>query len=785
MPKIIIMTHAPGKTLGDPSSAAKLQRLLLEQFKQLELEIEVKVIINTDTTEDEEAVKNLFDKAGYDLIKTIYTPEGKAQFEQNINDADFLILYPTPHFLSLTTATLITDIIARSKKCEVLSLVEYDYDIPYQHSNKSFVNTVPGSMYKSTGIGEKCLGIYINQQTPSQESLFKRLHKEDLEKFPLDLNQHVGLYFGYFNKIGSSKTGANPPRFISFAAHSNSGKEVDVVIPLLPAGNNIHVENKIDALLEKEFVDSITDFNKVVISYSYSGSTRYFVYTKKDDQLVAKEIDAEEYENQKNDSEKVIRVINPFPLHPKSVQALMEASESVNLLTGDQSLSEALSLAKIPFYQAMPWKKKFYDSLTFFAQSYPALHEWFTINANQTISPKELAEFYSKNRLQMQEEIQSLRDELIQKKNLGINLIKYFNSLIEKSLLERCQFFIQNLINDFDYYTQSEGRYNEKLLSPKELFTHMDFYLKRANTDDERNIMIGYLIKNIHQIFNLKEYDIMPFFYDICDKYPSLNFQLPVSIILNNFKKTPHMAVDYVTIDQEEKQFQIEAPLIYDYLRSLSLVNMSALTAKEKNELLELMLSSEVFCYGKKPHKEMLMPLLQLIENESDKDILQKGLKILFTVPTYEFSGDTFEFILGKPSIFFQLVMQDRIEVLKRILNNPQAKAILLGELFKLENPTCIHPLNKEPINTFVLRALFFDRTTSSASFFKPQKNELKETILQFLDTQDEDMLKTIQNRLQALSAEKTNMCVPNYLSKFLSERLNSEMTNNGAVPHK
>lgn len=139
----------------------------------------------------------------------------------------------------------------------------------------------------------------------------------------------------------------------------------------------------------------------------------------------------------------------------------------------------------------------------------------------------------------MQEEIQSLRDELIQKKNLGINLIKYFNSLIEKSLLERCQFFIQNLINDFDYYTQSEGRYNEKLLSPKELFTHMDFYLKRANTDDERNIMIGYLIKNIHQIFNLKEYDIMPF-YDICDKYPSLNFQLPVSIILNNFKNASY-----------------------------------------------------------------------------------------------------------------------------------------------------------------------------------------------------------------------------------------------------
>ncbi|KTD42834.1 hypothetical protein Lpar_0811 [Legionella parisiensis] len=776
------MTHAPQKTLGDPSSAAKLQRLLQEQFKQLGQEIDVKVIVDTGSTEDEEAVKNLFHgEMSYELIKKFNTPEGKKSLEQNISDADLIILYPTPHFLNLNTATLISDIMARSKKSGVISLVEYDYDILHQHNSKGFVNTVAGSMYVSTGIGEKCLGIFINHPLPSQENLFQRLHLTDLAKLPRDLNQNEGLYFGYFNKIGCSKTGANPAHFIAFAAHNSPGKQVDVVIPLLPGGNDIDVENKIDALLEKNFMDDIKDFNKVVITYSHAGTTRYFVYQKNETQLVAKEINEVEYETQKNDSDKVIRVFNPFPLHPQSVQALMEASESVNLLTGDQSLSEALSLAKIPFYQAMPWKKKLYDSLTSFTQSYPTLHEWLTKNASQTISPKELAEFYSINKSKMQVEIQSLRAELILKKNLAINIIDYINSLIGMSLLERYQYFIQNLINDFDFYTQSEGRQKEKFLSHKALCSHIEFYLKSADTDDERNAMIECLINNIHEIFDLEVYDVMPFFYEIHKQYPSLNIQLPAPIILNSLQKTTSQEVGIVLINRKEEDITIEAHPINDYLNSLSWIDTNILTSEEKKEALDVMLSLSAFFYEEKPRKDMLIPLLQIMENESDEYILQQGLKILFTIPTYEISGEVFEFTAEEPSVFFQLKEQERTEVLSRILNNPQAKEILLEELFKAENPPCIDALNKEPINTLVLRALFFEKATSdnSHSFFKPQskENELKESLLiQLLETTDQSMQKAIQNQLLAISAENTGMHVPNYLSAVLSKKIENVM---------
>ncbi len=776
------MTHAPQKTLGDPSSAAKLQKLLLEQFKQRDQEIEVKVIIDTGTTEDEEAVKNLFDEMDYELIKKFNTPEGKKQLEQNISDADLIILYPTPHFLNLSTATLITDIMARSKKSGVISLVEYDYDILHQHNSKGFVNTVAGTMYVSTGIGEECLGIFISQQTPSQENLFQRLHETDLAKLPHDLNQNEGLYFGYFNKIGCSKTGANPTRFIAFAAHNSPGKkEVDVVIPLLPGGNEVHVENKIDALLEKNFMDDIKDFNKVVISYSHAGATRYFVYQKNEDHLVAKEIDEEEYENQKNDSDKVIRVINPFPLHPQSVHALMEASESVNLVTGDQSLSEALSLAKIPFYQAMSWKKKLYDSLTFFAQSYPTLHGWFTKNANQTISPKELAEFYSINKSQMQEEIQSLRGELMQKKNLAINIVDYINSLMGMDLLERYQYFIQNLINDFDFYSQNEGRQKDKYLNPKALFNHINFYLKSANTDDERIAMIEYFINNIHEVFDLEAYDIIPLFREINEQYPSLNFQLSPSIILSSLEKMISTEAIFVLINKKEEEITVSANYISDALSYLLWINTSTFTSEGKKEALDLILNLSVFCYEEKPCKDALMPLLQMMEKESDKHILRQGLKMLFTIPVYKSEGEVFEFFPSEPSLFFQMEDRERIGVLGRILNNPEAKAVLLEELFKAENPQCIDALNKEPINTLVLRALFFEKASSDTShtFFKPKSTEceLKETVLiQLLDTTDEDMLRTIQNKLLALSAENTDMCVPDYLSAFLNKKLEKVM---------
>lgn len=74
----------------------------------------------------------------------------------------------------------------------------------------------------------------------------------------------------------------------------------------------------------------------------------------------------------------------------------MENSEPVNLLTGDQSFSEALSLSKIIFYQAMGWKKSFYNALIAASQKYTTLHQWFGLVNEKSTPVKTLVDFYEK-----------------------------------------------------------------------------------------------------------------------------------------------------------------------------------------------------------------------------------------------------------------------------------------------------------------------------------------------------------------------------------------------------
>ena len=62
--------------------------------------------------------------------------------------------------------------------------------------------------------------------------------------------------------------------------------------------------------------------------------------------------------------------INPFPLKHKDFVALMQYSGPLVLVTGDMSLSEAISLKRAFIYDIEPHKKEFYTTFT----------EWLQIN---------------------------------------------------------------------------------------------------------------------------------------------------------------------------------------------------------------------------------------------------------------------------------------------------------------------------------------------------------------------------------------------------------------------
>lgn len=63
------------------------------------------------------------------------------------------------------------------------------------------------------------------------------------------------------------------------------------------------------------------------------------------------------------EGKRTLRLINGFPFTPKTVNILMKTSDPFVLMTGDQSLSEAISNNKIFLYQTMWWKQPLYKNL--------------------------------------------------------------------------------------------------------------------------------------------------------------------------------------------------------------------------------------------------------------------------------------------------------------------------------------------------------------------------------------------------------------------------------------
>ncbi len=67
-------------------------------------------------------------------------------------------------------------------------------------------------------------------------------------------------------------------------------------------------------------------------------------------------------------SAKKLRIINPYPLSREDLLCLIHHSGPLVGSTGDQSLSEAICLGKLPFYQCAKWKKCLYKALIGYAE---------------------------------------------------------------------------------------------------------------------------------------------------------------------------------------------------------------------------------------------------------------------------------------------------------------------------------------------------------------------------------------------------------------------------------
>lgn len=717
MKKIVIITHAPQGTLGDPSSAAKLQHCLINEFSKQSEPIDIKVVVNVKS-KYVEPVKKLFKS---NMPYQVLNEFNESTLIPEITDADLIILYPTPHFFDYSTATLI----GNTKK-RVLALGEYDIDLDYQHQYRStFFSTVVGSIFLSTGVGEKNLGIYLNERNPSYKDLFALIHPEDSSKLPKDLKQGQGLYFGYFNKIANSCTGATPARFITFAAHNNPDqKEIDIIIPLqMKDASNCSPESTMNALSESSFVENLKGLKQVLLAYypPASGSPLYLIYHP--DEGTHSEISKEEFENQQNKSDKIIRLFNPFPLQQQSIEAFLEVSEPINLLTGDQSISEALSFTKTPFYQAMSWKTNFYESLKEVAQknSFTTLYRWFELVHDKCISSKKLADFYNKNQETLKKETQYFRNYLLKEKNLSLNITDYIRSMLTMPPYELFKTFIDNMSQNFNYYVSEQGTCNKAIIGSMSLFDHLNFYLEEADTN-EKNNMIRYFIEHIDQIIDVKTESTIHLFSKLKCMHPEIKISLSYSFLANMLCAE---GISHTSSIEWKCDSYIERNALIEFKKNeiewlkkpmldmnnipifLELIEESQCTAKEKVSFLQLIMN-HLICYVSNFSSHEVDSLIKFIRHETNPDVLQQIFTFLFITPCSQDATPSMLFHSSKPSPYFQIPENKRIDFLMKILVHPHIDNIL----FKL-TPLAIQSILDELLfsNTYEKQNLFWGET--------------------------------------------------------------------------
>jgi cellobiose-specific phosphotransferase system component IIB len=675
MKKIVILTHAPQGTLGDPSSAAKMQRILLDNAKQKGEDVEIEVLVDVKSCPHKEKVHALFQgNQKHQLINGYNAYEGETELKKVLDDADFVVLYPTPHFMTGNTAKLI----AASKK-PVLSLTEYEFDAAYNRRvKKEFINTVPGTIYLSTGFGRDNIGIYIEKGNADRAQLLDRIHPDDRKKFPEDLNQNNGLYFGYFNRLVHTRNGASPANFIAYAAHENPHiKNIDMVIPLMPQVNSqVAKPNTIDILQSPQFIDNLKTCGKVLLCYSNSGGnepSRYYVYQQEGAVYTVKELSKDAFEGQQNGADKVIRLLNPFPLNPQSMNALMEASEPVCMFTGDQSVSEGISITKIPFYQAVAWKVKLYDSLIKSTQEFPVLNTWFTLLKNPKLAPEKLASFYRENKTKLHDEMDHFRHYLLDAKDISQNISACIEFIGSLSLPERFNVFLNHLILNQDYFANDGSiEKGSVCITQGALLAHLEHYLVDAS-DEEFEQILQSLKNNSHKINpNKNPISFEKLLIALKFQYPQFNIKITPEVAL----KGDLLNCSSWSTDEGEL---IEGIEFSELIRDLKLLNPMDFNLEQKKQFFNKINDADTVFVNDKVTAQDVSLFLNFLENTTDEENMRQILNVLFTMQTNALEDD----VVGPSSkgLFSQLNDVDKRFILNKIESMPMVNQLFITEI--------------------------------------------------------------------------------------------------------
>lgn len=384
---LVFYTHAPQGTLGDPSAAAKLIKDLKER-NGASLELSIILIVEP---EHEKKVCDLFKDLDVTLLtmSNLVLPDAFDDYpelqdkavlcDKILRGTNGLIFFPTFHKLIKEDLDYL---LGYNKPYFIIT--EYDLiDTNQDIQNSLLGDAAATSLVINTGFGSNAKGIFCTQEqnTSNNKTALSEISSETDRAFcdllyhsqdPNNYHQEHQLFLGYYNQLDMEYDGSpvNPMLFIEsgLATVSKDTNVVDFVIPFktesdLVSKTELNLENTSDSNNESKEEPPILRYK------SKETICEYFVQNPKlvEDYLIEfwkkHTSGVMECVERRGEGKKLLRFINGFPFTPNTMDKLMKASNELVLVTGDQTLSEAISHEKIPIYQTMDWKSELFENL--------------------------------------------------------------------------------------------------------------------------------------------------------------------------------------------------------------------------------------------------------------------------------------------------------------------------------------------------------------------------------------------------------------------------------------
>lgn len=308
-----------------------------------------------------------------------------------------IILFPTVHHLSYENFNQLQRL-----RAPMLHIYEYD-GIQRLHQLKNKAN-IP-----KLQTGFKGLGLLL--EAPPVDELRSELD-------------------AIFSKESGILTKPDTQTYFSYTT-----KDIDYVINDAKFKKYFEIILRISA--EEKSIDVITNFEKSKINNDFlslawqHGFTDIEYLEKHNDSLLTTTF----YKGGSNQKRKVLRFVNAFPFSQTQVQALMLVCEPFQMVMGDQSLTEVISLAEygkyiFPFYSIMYWKNDLYYAWLEFATIHLGEKSHYvellsSLAPFKNLDAKKFAEHWLAHKNEILKDCAALYDLLKNQKNLSEQIIPF------------------------------------------------------------------------------------------------------------------------------------------------------------------------------------------------------------------------------------------------------------------------------------------------------------------------------------------------------------------------